>query len=141
MTTSRRGFLGFLAAAGIAAIAGPEAAATPSPAPTLAPLPKAGDSYHSVTFKRAPGFFDLICYTGTGASITLPNSLGDDIGCVIIKSTSHAGDWFVLETEGADVTLPESHNEKGKTYVAYQFGKSAMPQIQPYVDKMKELYQ
>lgn len=138
MNTSRRGFLGFLAAAGIAAIAGPGVAAAPAPAPTV--TPKEGDSYYSVTFKRGPGFFDLICYTGTGASITLPNSLGDSIGCVIIKCRTKPSDWFVLETEGADITLPERFNEAGHSYIAYQFGKEAMPQIQPYVDKMKEMY-
>ena len=133
--TTRRGFLGFLAAAGIAAVAAP---VIPAPiAPT--PEPVAGDS-ETLTFQRSQGFFDLVTYTGLGSSITLPNSLGDDIGCIIIKCKSHVGDWFVLETDSANVTLPERFNEKGKTYVAYQFGKEAMPKIQPYVDKMKEMY-
>ena len=136
--TTRRGFLGFLAAAGIVAVTGSPAAPAPAPEPT--PPPKLNDGYESYTFRRAPNFFDVVTYTGIGSNVTLPNSLGDEIGCVIIKCTSHLGDWFVLETDNADVTLPERFNERGKTYVAYQFGKEAMPQIQPYVDKMKEMY-
>jgi hypothetical protein len=135
--TTRRGFLGFLAAAGIAAVAGPVVEAAPAPAP--APLPKPGQSYEAYTFKRAPGWFDLVTYTGIGSSITLPNSLGDAIGCVIIKCRTKPTDWFVLETDGADITLPERFNEAGHEYIAYQFGKEAMPQIQPYIDMMKEM--
>ena len=133
--TTRRGFLGFLAAAGIAVVASP---VIPEPIATT-PEPVSGDS-DTLTFERSQRFFDIVTYTGLGSSITLPNSLGDDIGCVIIKSTSHVGDWFVLETDSVDITLPERFNEKGKRYVAYQFGKEAMPKIQPYVDKLKEMY-
>lgn len=132
--TTRRGFLGFLAAAGIAVVASP---VTPAPI-AKTPEPVSGDS-ETLTFKQSQGFFDLINYTGLGSSITLPNSLGNEIGCVIIKCTSHVGDWFVLEIDNAKITLPERYNEKGKSYVAYQFGKEAMPKIQPYIDKLKEI--
>ena len=138
MTTSRRGFLGFLAAAGIVAIAGPEVAAKPSPAPAPTLLPKGGEVYQSFTHKRTPGFFDLICYVGTGSAITLPNNMGDEIGCVFVKCRSNADDWLLLEGDAAELTLPESHNLAGRTYVAYQFGKASLPELQPYIDKFKE---
>ena len=62
-----------------------------------------------------------------------------EIGCVIVKCQTKKGDWFVLETNEANITLPAKFNEAGHRYVAYQFGKEAMPQIQPYIDKMKEM--
>ena len=37
------------------------------------------------------------------------------------------------------MTTYEMAREAGHRYVAYQFGKEAMPQIQPYIDKMKEM--
>lgn len=137
----RRGFLGLLAAAGIAAVAGPAipAAPVPTPAPKPTPLPKAGDSYETITFRRAPGWFDLVTFTGIGSALTLPNSLGDEIGCIILKCTSKVGPWHVLEIDKAEIVLPHQFNEAGQTYVAYQFGKEAMPQIEPYLEKLKEM--
>lgn len=141
MNTNRRGFLGLLAAAGIAAVAGPALPSTLAPVPKLAPTPKAGDSYETLTFRRSPGYFDLVVFTGIGATLKLPNSLGNEIGCIILKCTTKAGPWHVLEIDKAEVVLPEQFNEAGEQYVAYQFGKEAMPEIQPYVDKLKEMYQ
>lgn len=137
--TTRRGFLGLLAAAGIAAVARPALPSTPAPKPT--PLPKAGETYETLTFRRSPGYFDLVTFTGIGATLKLPNSLGDEIGCIILKCTTKASPWHVLEIDKAEVVLPEQFNEAGEQYVAYQFGKEAMPKIQPYVDKLKEMYQ
>lgn len=138
MNTSRRGFLGLLAAAGIAAVAGPALPNIPAPAPKLAPTPKAGESYETLTFRRSPGYFDLVMFTGIGATLRLPNSLGNEIGCIILKCTTKESPWYVLEIDKAEIVLPEQFNEAGEQYVAYQFGKEAMPQIQPYVDKLKE---
>jgi hypothetical protein len=142
MNTNRRGFLGLLAAVGIAAVAGPALPSTPAPVPKpLPPLYKAGETYETLTFRRSPGYFDVVVFTGIGATLKLPNSLGDEIGCIILKCTTKAGPWHVLEIDKAEVVLPEQFNEAGEQYVAYQFGKEAMPQIQPYVDKLKEMYQ
>lgn len=35
-----------------------------------------GGTYIDHLFKRAPGFFDIVCYVGTGASLTVPHNLG-----------------------------------------------------------------
>ena len=49
------------------------------------------------SFRKAPGFFDVVTYTGngsnTGDSQTLNHSLGSTPGFVIIKRTNDAGDW------------------------------------------------
>ena len=137
--TTRRGFLGLLAAAGITAVAGPAINAAPVPVPKPTPLPKAGDSYETLTFKRAPGWFDVVTFTGIGATLKLPNSLGNEIGCIILKCRSNTDPWYVLEIDKAEIVLPEQFNKAGEQYVAYQFGKEAMPQIEPYLGKLKEM--
>lgn len=53
-------------------------------------------------FKRAPGFFDVVCYTGTGVARTVPHSLGVEPELMIIKSRSDATHWMCyLPTIGA----------------------------------------
>jgi len=55
-------------------------------------------NYASWTFRKAPGFFDVVTYTGTGAntgSRTISHNLGSVPGMIIIKRTSGAEDWMV----------------------------------------------
>ncbi len=48
------------------------------------------------TFRRAPGFFDVVCYTGTGVSgSTVNHSLGVKPELFIIKSRNATKDWYV----------------------------------------------
>ena len=60
-----------------------------------------GSSNCSWTFRKAPGFFDVVTYTGQSNNgvndtwITIPHSLGTTPGCIIIKSTSNAESWVV----------------------------------------------
>ena len=124
--TTRRGFFGFLAAAGIVATLPAKSAPKPST-----------DSYESYTFKREPGFFDISTYTGSGASATIPHSLGWAPAFIMIKCRSKVADWHVIEMNDTTPSLPIEFNEAGHSYIAYQFGKEAMPQIQPYIDKLK----
>jgi hypothetical protein len=44
-------------------------------------------------FKRAPGFFDVVCYTGNGASNTISHNLTAAPELIIIKSRNNAYDW------------------------------------------------
>jgi hypothetical protein len=50
-------------------------------------------------FRRAPGFFDEVCYTGTGA---VPNVLTHNLGVVpeliICKRRNNVGDWIVYSS-------------------------------------------
>jgi hypothetical protein len=46
-------------------------------------------------FRRAPGFFDVVCYTGTGSSTGVNHSLGVTPELKIIKRRSAANDWVV----------------------------------------------
>jgi hypothetical protein len=61
------------------------------------------DGYVHEQFRRAPGFFDVVCYTGTGADQTIAHNLGAVPELIIVKSRSNAStDWLVKpETNSA----------------------------------------
>jgi hypothetical protein len=135
--TTRRGLLRFLAAAGIVAIA-PSVPKIAAPVKSILP-PPVTDSFETYTFKREPGFFDVSTYRGNGASATIPHTLGSALGFVMIKCRSKVGDWHMLEVDDVVPTLPAEFNEDGHNYIAYQFGKKSLPQIQPYIDKLRKM--
>jgi len=109
----------------------------------------AADTYASWTFRKAPGFFDVVTYTGTGSARTVAHSLGSVPGMIIIKQTSATESWYVYHRSiGNDKHLilssgnPEANssawndttptstnftvsnddvNQNNETYVAYIF--------------------
>ena len=55
-----------------------------------------GSTYGNEAFSRAPGFFDVVCYTGTGSATTVSHNLGVAPELMIVKSrngTSPAKFW------------------------------------------------
>jgi len=54
------------------------------------------EDYVSWTFRKAPGFFDIVTYTGTGTAgnRTIPHNLGSVPGMIVVKDTA-AGAWYV----------------------------------------------
>ena len=46
-------------------------------------------------FRRAPGFFDIVCYTGTGVARTVPHSLGVAPELMIVKARNTSSTWMV----------------------------------------------
>ena len=110
-----------------------------------------GNNYASWTFRKAPKFFDVVTYTGTGSARTIAHSLGIAPGCILVKRTDTASDWqvyhrgianteyVVLNSDAAKATgttrwnstTPTSTeftvgtdatvNASGGTYVAYLF--------------------
>jgi hypothetical protein len=54
-----------------------------------------GSSYASWTFRKAPRFFDVVTYTGTGAARTIAHNLGTTVGSIIIKQTDTISNWYV----------------------------------------------
>ena len=46
-------------------------------------------------FRRAPGFFDVVAYTGTGASLTLDHNLGVAPELVIMRRRDATANWAV----------------------------------------------
>ena len=58
-----------------------------------------GSSYEQYIhhfFRRAPGFFDVVCYTGTGSNRTVNHSLGVAPELVIVKLRGSAQSWHVF---------------------------------------------
>jgi len=110
-----------------------------------------GGNYGNWIFQRAPGFFDEVCYTGTGSATTFSHNLGVVPEMMIVKKRSASGtDWNVyhsalgntqvvfLDLTNATATAPRwndttptasvfsigSHtqvNESGATFVWYGF--------------------
>ena len=56
---------------------------------------ESGITYANQMFRRAPSFFDEVCYTGTGADQTLAHNLGVIPELIIVKSRSNIANWLV----------------------------------------------
>jgi len=50
-------------------------------------------TYANYFFKRAPSFFDSVCYTGTGSNRTVSHNLGVAPELIIVKGRSNAQRW------------------------------------------------
>jgi hypothetical protein len=74
-------------------------------------------------FRRAPGFFDEVCYTGTGATTTQNHNLGVVPELVITKSRSAGSNWQVNYSFGA-TTCGEAYlnNTNAGGIYAYSVG-------------------
>lgn len=62
---------------------------------TDTPVNQTGYTYINHFFKRAPGFFDEVCYTGTGANTTQAHNLTVVPELMIVKERSAVNDWWV----------------------------------------------
>lgn len=121
---------------------------------------QSGITYINHFFRRAPGFFDVVCYTGTGVARTVPHSLGVAPELMITKRRNLAENWYTVVTpftsghlmldltnakSGFDIigTNPTSSvftitnitvNANGSTYVGYLFAsKAGISKISSYV--------
>jgi hypothetical protein len=78
--------------------------------------------YNSWVFRRAPGFFDEVCYTGTGSATTQAHNLGVIPELMIIKSRGTAGtNWAVYSlltptTYRYNTLQTDSAGTGGRTY-------------------------
>ena len=108
----------------------------------------------SWTFRKQPKFFDIVTYTGNGASQNISHNLGSVPGCIIVKCTNTARAWAVYHRSlgnASAVTLNDTTasrafsgwnntdptstvfsvgadsdvNGSGNTYVAYLFAHNA----------------
>lgn len=53
------------------------------------------ETYVHWMFKRAPEFFDIVCYKGTGSTRTLTHNLTIPPELIIVKNRTNSSDWFV----------------------------------------------
>jgi hypothetical protein len=59
-----------------------------------------GDSYVAECFRRAPGFFDVVCYTGTGSATTFAHNLAAVPELMIVKCRSDGfTNWTVYSSQ------------------------------------------
>jgi hypothetical protein len=63
-------------------------------------------TYASWTFRKAPKFFDVVTYTGTGSARTVSHNLGSVPGCIMVKRTDTTGNWQVYHR--ANTANPET---------------------------------
>lgn len=55
-------------------------------------------TYINWLFKRAKGFFDIVCYTGTGVARTVNHNLGAVPELIIVKCRSNTAEWMVYDS-------------------------------------------
>jgi hypothetical protein len=54
-----------------------------------------GPTYIGWMFRKAAKFFDVVTWTGNGANRTIPHSLGQEVGMMLVKCTDSASNWQV----------------------------------------------
>jgi len=79
-------------------------------------LTNSGINFASWTFREQPKFFDVVTWTGDGASSkNIPHALGSVPGCIIAKRTDTAASWVVYHTSlgATDILTLQSTNAAG----------------------------
>jgi hypothetical protein len=88
-------------------------------------------------FRRAPSFFDEVCYTGTGANTTFTHNLGVVPELIIIKARSFGqvwvvgnsatgfGNYLVLNTTAAAASGSNVFNNTAPTSTVFSLGNGA----------------
>jgi hypothetical protein len=94
------------------------------------------DTYAMWNFRRAPGFFDEVCYTGTGSNTTFTHSLGVVPELIFVKRRDTTGAWdsycsalanteyVVLNTTAAKATGATRWNSTTPTSSVFSVGTS-----------------
>ena len=69
-----------------------------------------GYTYCAWSFRKAPKFFDIVTYNGTGSAQTLSHSLGSVPGMILVKCTSaDSTNWQVYHRGANGGTNPEQY--------------------------------
>ena len=96
-------------------------------------------------FRRAPGFFDEVCYTGTGGTQNITHNLTTVPELIITKNRSNASNWRVysatlgntkyltLNGDQAEDTLSTMWNNTTPTSSVFTVGTSNSSPAQTYV--------
>jgi len=59
----------------------------------------ASGDYVSWNFRKAPGFFDVVTYTGSGSTQNISHSLGSVPGLILIKNLTDSAHWSVYHRD------------------------------------------
>ena len=100
---------------------------------------RSGDTYANWVFGRAPGFFDIVAYTGTGTNTTQTHNLGVVPELIIVKRRSAIASWAVysatigntkylqIQTNNSASTDTTYWNSTTPTSTVFSLGTSATP--------------
>jgi hypothetical protein len=72
-------------------------------------------NYVSWTFRKAPKFFDVVTYTGTGSAQTISHNLGSVPGMIIVKRTNSTAEWRVYHRSLGYTKYLALHNTDAAT--------------------------
>jgi len=90
-----------------------------------------GDTYSSWTFRKAPGFFDVVTWTGDGSSNRqISHSLSSVPGLIMVKKTSESDNWNVYH-RSAHTTSPEDYRLFLNSSAAASTNDSAWNETKP----------
>jgi hypothetical protein len=78
-----------------------------------------GPDYASWTFRKAPKFFDVVTYTGTGVNRSISHSLSSEPGMIIIKRTDASESWIVYHRSAEGTGTYWSKLELESTGIEY----------------------
>ena len=68
-----------------------------------------GYQFVSWTFRKAPKFFDVVTYTGTGSAQNISHNLGSVPGMIMVKLTSGSDSWTVYHKGANGGSSPEDY--------------------------------
>lgn len=88
-------------------------------------VPGVWDAYQTVywNFKRAPGFMDVVCWTGGTSRQTVSHNLGAPAELALIKGRSAASNWVVVGSALGSSSLRFNGNNSAS--VAFDFATDA----------------
>ena len=72
------------------------------------------DNYSSWSFRKVPGFFDVVKYTGGSGTQTISHNLGCVPGMIMVKALDNSDNWAVFH-RGMDLTSPNDYGMKLNT--------------------------
>ena len=64
------------------------------------------------TFRKAPGFFDVVTYTGTGVTRTVPHNLESIPGMILVKRIDSSHNWGVYHRGLNNGVNPERYRQR-----------------------------
>ena len=82
-----------------------------------------GYEYVSWSFRRAPGFFDIVTYTGNAiAGTEIAHNLGSAPGMIIVKRTNSTSNWVVYHRSSNILVLNSTAAASSTAITAARFG-------------------
>lgn len=73
------------------------------------------NSSASWTFRKAPKFFDVVTFTGTGSAQTISHNLGSVPGMIMVKRTNSTAEWRVYHSSLGYTKYLALHNSDAAT--------------------------